>query len=49
MRKGLFLDRDGVINTERGAHTVRLADFEILPDVPQAIGSRGCGLGRDRD
>ncbi len=37
MRKGLFLDRDGVINTERGAHTVRLADFEILPDVPQAI------------
>ncbi len=37
MRKGLFLDRDGVINRERGAHTVRLGDFEILPDVPQAI------------
>lgn len=37
MGKGLFLDRDGVINRERGAHTVRLADFEILPDVPQAI------------
>lgn len=37
MGKGLFLDRDGVINRERGAHTVRLADFEVLPDVPEAI------------
>jgi D-glycero-D-manno-heptose 1,7-bisphosphate phosphatase len=37
MGNGLFLDRDGVINRERGAHTVMLADFEILPDVPQAI------------
>ena len=36
-KKGLFLDRDGVINRERGAHTVRLADFEVLPDGPQAI------------
>jgi len=37
MKKGLFLDRDGVINRERGAHTVRLADLEVLPDVPLAI------------
>lgn len=37
MGKALFLDRDGVINRERGAHTVRLADFEILPIVPEAI------------
>lgn len=37
MNKALFLDRDGVINRERGAHTVRLADFEILPGVPEAI------------
>ncbi len=37
MGKGLFLDRDGVINRELGAHTVRLADFEVLPGVPQAI------------
>lgn len=35
--KGLFLDRDGVINRERGAHTCQLSDFEILPDVPIAI------------
>lgn len=37
MNRALFLDRDGVINRERGAHTTRLADFEILPDVPEAI------------
>ena len=37
MKKGLFLDRDGVINRELGAHTTRLADFEVLPDVPEAI------------
>ena len=35
--KGLFLDRDGVINRERGAHTCKLSDFEILPGVPEAI------------
>lgn len=37
MRKGLFLDRDGVINRELGAHTTRIADFEVLPGVPEAI------------
>ena len=37
MKKGLFLDRDGVINRERGAHTCKLSDFEILPGVPEAI------------
>ncbi|MBX2973325.1 MAG: HAD-IIIA family hydrolase [Flavobacteriales bacterium] len=37
MRKGLFLDRDGVINREHGAHTTRFEDFEILPDAPEAI------------
>lgn len=37
MRKGLFLDRDGVINREHGTHTARLADFEVLPGVPEAI------------
>lgn len=36
-RAALFLDRDGVINRERGAHTWRLEDFEILPDVAQAV------------
>ena len=37
MHTGLFLDRDGVINRELGAHTVRFEDFEILPGVPEAI------------
>lgn len=37
LRPCLFLDRDGVINRERGEHTWRLADFEILPEVPEAI------------
>lgn len=37
MRRALFLDRDGVINRERGEHTWRLADFEILPDVASAL------------
>lgn len=40
MRMGkpaVFLDRDGVINRERGDHTWRLEDFEILPGVPEAL------------
>ena len=36
-RKAVFLDRDGVINRERGEHTWRLEDFEILPDVSRAL------------
>ena len=32
MNKAVFLDRDGVINTERG-YTHRLEDFVILPDL----------------
>lgn len=31
--KALFLDRDGVINRERGTYTFRVEDFEILPTV----------------
>ena len=31
--KALFLDRDGVINRERGEYTYKVADFDILPDV----------------
>lgn len=41
MKKGLFLDRDGVINRELGAHTTRLADFDILPGTPEAIAAAG--------
>lgn len=37
MKPALFLDRDGVLNRERGEHTWRLADFEVLPDVPAAL------------
>src|SRR5690606_26131360 len=37
MRKAVFLDRDGVLNHERGKHTWTLEDFEVLPDVPQAL------------
>lgn len=37
MRKGLFLDRDGVVNRELGAHVTRFEDFAVLPDVPEAV------------
>lgn len=36
-RKAVFLDRDGVINRERGEHTWRPEDFDILPGVPEAV------------
>lgn len=36
MNKAVFLDRDGVINRERG-YTFRLEDFEILPDVMDVL------------
>lgn len=38
MSKGaVLLDRDGVVNRERGEHTWRLEDFELLPDVVEAL------------
>ncbi len=36
MKKAIFLDRDGIINTERG-YTHRLEDFVILPDVMEVL------------
>ena len=33
MRKVVFLDRDGVINIERGEYTYKPEDFELLPDL----------------
>ena len=37
MNKAVLLDRDGVINRERGDYTFRIEDFEILPDVTKAL------------
>lgn len=35
--RAVFLDRDGVLNRERGDYTWRIDDFEVLPDVPAAL------------
>ena len=37
MKKCVFLDRDGVINEDRGDYTYRVADFKIQPGVIEAI------------
>ena len=37
MNKCVFLDRDGVINEERGTYTYRPEDFSIIPGVIEAI------------
>ncbi len=37
MQKALFLDRDGVINRERGTYTYQKEDLELLPDVPKIL------------
>lgn len=36
MNKAIFLDRDGIINSERG-YTHRLEDFVILPDLMESL------------
>ncbi|TPE39567.1 D-glycero-alpha-D-manno-heptose-1,7-bisphosphate 7-phosphatase [Pontibacter mangrovi] len=36
-QKCVFLDRDGVLNRERGDYTYALEDFEVLPGVPEAL------------
>lgn len=36
-KKALFLDRDGVINRERGEYTYKIVDFEILPSVLESL------------
>jgi len=37
MNKCVFLDRDGVINKERGTYTYRIDDFRIIPGVNEAL------------
>ena len=36
-KKCIFLDRDGVINRERGDYTYRIEDMEILEGVKEAL------------
>lgn len=36
MNKAFFLDRDGTINVDKN-HLYKIADFEFLPNAPQAI------------
>ncbi len=33
MRKAVFLDRDGILNRDRGEYTFRQEDFSLLPGV----------------
>ncbi|WP_242693330.1 D-glycero-alpha-D-manno-heptose-1,7-bisphosphate 7-phosphatase [Sabulibacter ruber] len=35
--KAVFLDRDGVLNVERGDYTWKTLDFEVCPGVPEAL------------
>ena len=37
MRKVIFLDRDGVINMERGEYTYKWKDFEFVPGLFDAL------------
>lgn len=37
MTKAVFLDRDGVLNKDNPNYTYRVADFEILPGVIEAL------------
>ncbi|MCC9167146.1 D-glycero-alpha-D-manno-heptose-1,7-bisphosphate 7-phosphatase [Pontibacter harenae] len=36
-QKCVFLDRDGVLNRERGDYTYIIEDFEVIPGVPEAL------------
>ena len=37
MNKCIFLDRDGVLNRERGTYVYRLEDFEVIENVAEAL------------
>ncbi|NDK56739.1 D-glycero-alpha-D-manno-heptose-1,7-bisphosphate 7-phosphatase [Pontibacter fetidus] len=36
-QKCVFLDRDGVLNRERGDYTYKLDEFEVISGVPEAL------------
>lgn len=37
IHKCIFLDRDGVLNRERGEYTFKIEDFEIITGVDEAL------------
>lgn len=37
MNKCIFLDRDGVLNRERGDYTYKIEDFELISGVEEAL------------
>jgi len=37
MNKCVFLDRDGVVNEERGTYTYKVDEFKIIPGVREAL------------
>jgi D-glycero-D-manno-heptose 1,7-bisphosphate phosphatase len=37
MNKCIFLDRDGVINEDRGTYTFKIEDFKIIPGVKEGL------------
>ena len=37
MNRCIFLDRDGILNVERGDYVYKVKDFEIVAGVPQAL------------
>ncbi|MBN2519716.1 MAG: HAD family hydrolase [Bacteroidales bacterium] len=37
MNKAIFLDRDGVINIERGAYTYKINDFNFVPGIFESL------------
>ena len=37
MNKALFLDRDGVLNIERGEYTYKVEDTRLVPGIGQAL------------
>ena len=60
MNKAVFLDRDGIINRERGDYTFRMEDFQFVEGIIENIGllkknayliiviSNQGGIGRNR-
>jgi D-glycero-D-manno-heptose 1,7-bisphosphate phosphatase len=37
LSKAIFLDRDGIINMERGGYTWKMEDFEFVPDLVKTL------------